>query len=377
MSISSTIRQLSVLMLAFAILITSPTFSAIAEAKSKVAAKKLFGSQILPADLRPQVHGGYTRGCFSGAKTLPVDGPTWQAMRLSRNRRWGHPDLVRIIEDLSIKASKKGWNGLLVGDMSQPRGGPMLTGHRSHQIGLDADIWFTPMPNKRMTYKERENTSAISVLKRGSNYVDDKRWTKGHTNVLFLAAQYKAVERILVHPGIKKKLCETVTGNRNWLHKIRPFWGHHYHFHLRIGCPEGSPGCKPQNATPKDDGCGKPLDWWFKVALAPKKKLKKKKVVSKKKKKKKKKVKKRRQLILSDLPQACEVVLNAPARSLEAATLKIKASNFSAPQLAIPKFNARAVLRSKPIESSKQKKSSASIPDAFTKIPVPTKRPSS
>ncbi len=333
--------------------------------QSKVAAKQLFGSQILPAALKPRVYGGYTRGCFSGAKTLPVDGPTWQAMRLSRNRRWGHPTLVRILEDLSIKGSRIGWNGLLVGDMSQPRGGPMLTGHRSHQIGLDADIWFTPMPKKRMTYQEREETSAISVLKKGSFYVDDARWSKKYTNILFLAAQYPEVERILVHPGIKKKLCDTVKGDRKWLRKIRPFWGHHYHFHLRLGCPENSPECKPQNATPKSDGCDKTLAWWFKSGLAPKKK---KKTAQVKKKKKKKVVKKRRQLLLSDLPEACEAVLNAPSQSLARATHKIKAQGFSAPPIAIPSFNAKRVLKSKPIEAGNK--------IAPSTVPVPVRRPS-
>ena len=64
-------------------------------------------------------------------------------MRLSRNRNWGHPKLVEFLERLSAKGAKVGWPGLLVGDMAQPRGGPMLTGHASHQVGLDADIWLT------------------------------------------------------------------------------------------------------------------------------------------------------------------------------------------------------------------------------------------
>jgi penicillin-insensitive murein endopeptidase len=343
-----------------------------AKAKSSIPAKKLFGSQVLPAAIKPRVHGGYTRGCIAGATAVPYDGPNWQAMRLSRNRRWGHPTLVKILEDLSIKASKKGWNGLLIGDMSQPRGGPMLTGHRSHQIGLDADIWFTPMPDKRMTYQERENTSAISVLKRKSFYVDDKRWTKGHSNVLYLAAQYREVERILVHPGVKKKLCDTVKGDRSWLHKIRPFWGHHYHFHLRIGCPEGSPGCKRQNATPKSTGCDKSLAWWFKSGLIPKKKSTK---VKKKKKKKKKKARKPRHIMLSDLPKACEAVLNASSPSLVKATHKIRAVNFDAPQLDIPAFSARAVMKSKPIEANKSFKKSTNNEIDITLIPVPLLRP--
>ena len=77
-----------------------------------------------------------------------MNGPHWQVMRLSR--RLGHPQLVAYIERLSETASRaSGWPGLLIGDMSQPRGGPMLTGHASHQIGLDADIWLTPMPTAR------------------------------------------------------------------------------------------------------------------------------------------------------------------------------------------------------------------------------------
>ena len=351
-------------LMAGVICLTAFFFNSAHVANSAVTAKKLFGSKTLPAAMRPRVHGSYARGCISGANAIPVDGPDWQTMRLSRNRRWGHPALVGIIEDLSSKAAQKGWNGLLVGDMSQPRGGPMLTGHRSHQIGLDADIWFMPMPDKRMSYDERENTSAISVLKTGTHYVDNTRWTRGHENLLFLAANYPQVERILVHPGVKKKLCDTVKGDRSWLQKIRPFWGHHYHFHLRIGCPKNSPGCKPQNPTPNATGCDKTLKWWFNVGLAPKKKSKS-----------KKKTKKRRQITLSDLPNACETILNAPSRSLKAATHKIRATNFAAPQLNIPAFDARAVIKSKPIEKRDSTTPKAEENPFPNGIPVPTKNP--
>ena len=231
---------------------------------AQTPAKRLFGSRPMPAALKPQAHGFYTNGCIAGAVAIPVDGPNWQAMRLSRNRRWGHPLLIEMIEQLSIKAKKSGWNGLLVGDISQPRGGPMLTGHRSHQMGLDADIWFNPMPSRRMTYQERENISAVSVLKKGTNFVDKSRWTRAHTWMLYHAASFDNIERVLVHPGVKKLLCETVKGNRAWLSKIRPTWGHHYHFHLRMGCPAGSPGCRKQKATPNNTGCDDgSLDWWF------------------------------------------------------------------------------------------------------------------
>ncbi len=110
-------------------------------------ARELFGRKTKPVPLAARSIGGYAKGCLAGAVALPINGPTWQVMRLSRNRNWGHPLLIAFLERLAQGAKKVGWNGLLVGDMSQPRGGPMLTGHASHQIGLDADIWLTPMPD--------------------------------------------------------------------------------------------------------------------------------------------------------------------------------------------------------------------------------------
>ena len=127
------------------------------------------------------------------------------------------------------------------------------------------------MPNKRYSYREREDTSAISVLKRGTFYVDDKRWNKSYEKLLYHAAKFPNVQRLLVHPGIKKKLCETVRGDRSWLNKVRPYYGHHYHFHVRLFCQSGSVNCKKQASTGTDLGCGKKLDWWFNVAFAPKK----------------------------------------------------------------------------------------------------------
>jgi penicillin-insensitive murein DD-endopeptidase len=228
-------------------------------------AKTLFGAEKKAAAGAPKAFGFYSKGCFSGGVAIATDGPTWQVMRLSRNRMWGHPSMIAVIEDLSVRAVAGGWPGLLVGDISQPRGGPMLSGHASHQIGLDADIWLTKMPDRRLSAEERENTSAISVLKDGgkSLLVDDNIWTPAHGELLKMAASYPQVERLLVHPGIKKKLCDTMTGDRSWLGKVRPYWGHHYHFHIRMACPADSTGCKGQEKAPPGDGCGKDLAWWF------------------------------------------------------------------------------------------------------------------
>ena len=227
-------------------------------------AKDVFGAQRLPAATQPAVHGFYSKGCFAGGMAIAEDGPNWQAMRLSRNRRWGHPEMISTLERLSRDAVQDGWPGLLIGDISQPRGGPMLTGHASHQLGLDADIWFVPMPtNGRLSAQQRESMDFVSMLKPNSLHVDDRKWTPAHANVLRRAASYPNVERILVHPGIKKKLCDTVQGNRSWLGKVRPFWGHDSHFHVRIGCPKGSTGCKAQEPVARGEGCDASLAWWF------------------------------------------------------------------------------------------------------------------
>jgi penicillin-insensitive murein DD-endopeptidase len=238
-----------------------------------IPAKVLFGSAKTPSPLAARSIGFYAKGCLSGAVALPIDGPAWQAMRLSRNRNWGHPDLVALVEKLAVEAkASDGWPGLLVGDISQPRGGPMLTGHASHQVGLDADIWFTPMPNRRLTEKEREDLSATSMLSADPVSVNTEIWTEAHARLLKRAASYKQVERILVHPAIKKAVCASATakgGDRGWLSKVRPYWGHHYHFHVRIACPKGSTNCEAQPSVGGDDGCGADLTRWLALVKTP------------------------------------------------------------------------------------------------------------
>lgn len=237
-----------------------------------VAARTLFGAKTGPAPLAARAIGSYAKGCLAGATALPVDGAAWQVMRLSRNRNWGHPELISLLQTFAAEAkAKDGWPGLLVGDISQPRGGPMLTGHASHQIGLDADIWFTPMPARKLSKSEREDMSAMSMLAPGELTVDRNVFTATHVKLLKRAASYAKVERVLVHPAIKKAVCEMTTGDpdRAWLSKLRPYWGHYFHFHVRIGCPADATDCTHQAAVPGDDGCGKEVADWLKLIARP------------------------------------------------------------------------------------------------------------
>jgi penicillin-insensitive murein endopeptidase len=230
-------------------------------------AKELFGHMSGPAPLVARAVGFYAKGCLAGAVALPVDGKTWQVMRLSRNRNWGHPDLIKFLERLSARVPQFGWLGILVGDISQPRGGPMLTGHASHQVGLDADVWLTPMPNRTLSTEERETISAIMIVRPDRLDVDPPVWTPSHLKVIKAAAEDPEVERVLVNAAIKRALCREAGSDRAWLQKVRPYWGHDYHMHIRIRCPAGNPDCKAQDPTPAGDGCGKELDWWFRDSI--------------------------------------------------------------------------------------------------------------
>jgi penicillin-insensitive murein endopeptidase len=268
-------------------------------------AKQLFGAAPLPAELPPEPIGFYSKGCMAGGVAMPPDGPYWQAMRLSRNRQWGLPILVDFLQKLAVDAAAQdGWPGLLVGDMSQPRGGPMLTGHASHQIGLDADIWLTPMPDRRLSAREREDIAATPVVEPGPHLVDPAIWTDAHMRVIRRAALDPRVERMFVAPGIKKKLCETAGAERSWLRKVRPYYGHNYHFHVRLSCPPGT-NCRSQPPPPPGDGCGADLDYWFSQApykQAPEAVKPVKPPPAPK------------EIVMADLPPACAAVLQARPR---------------------------------------------------------------
>lgn len=275
-----------------------------------VPAKQLFRAVKVSAALPPASFGFYTHGCLAGGKRLPVDGPTWQAMRLSRNRNWGHPITIALIERLSRDAKKDdGWPGLLVGDISMPRGGPMQPAHASHQVGLDADIWLTPMPDHRLSRPEREKLSATFMLTKDHLATNPAVWTEAHMRLIKRAASYREVERIFVHPAIKKSLCAWAGKDRAWLGKVRPTWGHNYHFHIRLRCPPGQNGCKMQAPPNGDDGCGAELDRWYKrlhARLKPRPKPKKKDPVVKRK--------PRPPVTLADLPKECRAVLAADGK---------------------------------------------------------------
>ena len=275
-----------------------------------IPAKKLFSAEKLPSLGKAMAIGYYPRGCLQGGVALPVTGPTWQVMRISRNRMWGHPNLVRFLERFAPAAAKAtGWHGILIGDMAQPRGGPLPFGHLSHQIGLDVDVWFMPMPNHTLSSEEREKTSAINLVSADWKHINPKTWTPQHYDFIRVAAEQPGVERVLVNAAIKKEMCR-MQGSKHpeWMDKVRPWYGHQDHIHVRLACPADSPSCRKQPPVPESDGCGKALDYWFSD-----------RVLHPKPKPPNPNAKPPKAITLADLPPACKTVLAAPDKPLTAA----------------------------------------------------------
>jgi len=211
--------------------------------------------------------GGPADGCLAGAEALPFDGVGYQVVRVSRNRMWGHPQTIAFVRALGTEAASMGLPPLYIGDLSQPRGGPMRSGHASHQNGNDVDIWFNLAPKPPLPAAAREEIPIVRLVTADELSVDPAVWQPAHARLLRAAALRPEVDRIFVHFAIKRELCRTQSGDREWLRRIRPWLGHDDHFHVRLKCPPGSAGCVTQAAIAPGDGCDETLDWWFTDAV--------------------------------------------------------------------------------------------------------------
>jgi penicillin-insensitive murein endopeptidase len=256
-------KAVSHLILVLCVAANAPTAIGSTEINGGDDAKKVFGAVTHPSDQPPRsISKSPTCGCLAGAVDLPVNGKYWQVMRLQRNRMWGHPDLIKYIESLGERAHANGWNGLLVGDMSQPRGGPMVDGHASHQAGFDVDLWL----DRLLSLEERDiKMQASSVLQSGTNALDSRVWNEKRAQFIRDAAKDEAVARIFVTPAIKRALCNCKRADGSdteWLRRLRPWWGHDDHIHVRLHAPDKKYAFE-QEPPPSGDGCGAEIDEWL------------------------------------------------------------------------------------------------------------------
>mgnify|MGYP000403900208 CR=1 FL=1 len=248
-----------------------------------------------PSKGQAQSIGSYANGCLQGAASLPAQGPGFKSIRRFRHRYFAHPESINLVRKLGKAVQEKQLTPIEVGDLSQVRGGLMAYGHRSHQSGLDVDVWF----GGDATYLQTEAKRRLQKLKRKAKkkkwsakklkqkrfdiehpslisgwreLIDQKVWSKRHQTLLRLAAEQEEVARIFVHFRIKEQMCTLYKASPEfktqpeplWLRKLRPWYGHHQHFHIRLHCPKDSLECDNQGPLPKGLGC-EGLSWFSKV----------------------------------------------------------------------------------------------------------------
>lgn len=212
--------------------------------------------------------GSDAAGCIQGAVRLPDTAPGLQTIRIAKSTFWGHPEVIAHLLDLAHRAQAAGLPDLYMNDISRPRGGPLVGIHASHQRGVDADIWLDVAgPHPVLPVAAREDLEPPSMVTPDGRSVVASLWRPAHITLIKLAATEPGIDRVLINPAIKKALCEQVTGDRSWLRRVRPWYGHSAHMHLHFACPrlaDGSTGaCVDQAPPPPGDGCDANLQWWF------------------------------------------------------------------------------------------------------------------
>ena len=168
----------------------------------------------------------------------------------------------------------------------------MSYGHASHQSGLDIDVWFgvdqkyqkgkqakqvrkTKKQGKKQKWSEKKLRKALfevrhpSLIKGPRELINKEVWSARHETLLMIAAKRPEVARIFIHFRIKEKMCKLYRARAEskknpaplWLRKLRPWYGHHQHFHIRLHCPKDSDECKAQGPLPEGPGC-EGLSWF-------------------------------------------------------------------------------------------------------------------
>lgn len=210
-----------------------------------------------------RIYGSTGAGCLEGSQQLKEGAQGIQIQRWALNRDYGHPLMIQYLSDLSERTRSLGLPPLLIGDISQSLGGPYgpKSNHASHNTGIDVDLPFDfALPRKSVS--ELANPQDVYIV-RGSKI--QKTFTKSIELYIKTAASDPRVDRIFVAPMIKKHMCRLYEGQEHngFLHKLRPWFGHQAHMHVRLKCPFDSPECISQMPVPQGTGCGYELESWF------------------------------------------------------------------------------------------------------------------
>ena len=207
-----------------------------------------------------EIEGFYTKGKIIHPTELSATGPGFQRLFLPRDRGWASSGLVGLLLGAAERIHTDfPDSGLLqVGDASAQTGGT-ISGHASHQNGLDVDLAFLrtdlevqdPAGTNGFLEDFLQSDGTLSpLLDLPRNYALVRWWAD--TGVL---------NRIFVDAKIKTAFCTMAAAEglaleeQEFLRRLRP-WPHHSdHLHVRIQCPVDSPKCIAQDEPPEGSGC--------------------------------------------------------------------------------------------------------------------------
>lgn len=221
--------------------------------------------EFLPAqatayDSIEQAVGFYSKGSLINPSQLPNDGVGFLKLFQPRDRAYATQDLVTLIENAAsaIALAFPGGERMQMGDFSQREGG-QISGHASHQNGLDVDVKFF---NHAHLEQDPMGTNGFDEI-----FVDEKNqvtpnydFERNEALVKFVVDS-GLVRRIFVDGNIKKAFCDRAKASGEyrddleWLRRLRPLEGHQDHFHIRIACPTSSPNCVAQEEPPLGTSC--------------------------------------------------------------------------------------------------------------------------
>ncbi len=208
--------------------------------------------------------GFFTNGSIQDSVTISNEGPGFVKIFRLRERGYGTASLIRMLE-----LAAAGWrrefpigDRIQIGDSGDHNGG-YISGHGSHQNGLDVDIAYL-----NRSHVERDpNTNGpggymeqfVSGGKVTANFDIARNWGL----MKHLVAQGN-VGRIFVDSVIKKTFCSQAAAldpalpaarRTEVLRRLRPYQNHADHLHLRLKCPPNHPKCVEQSEPPSGSGC--------------------------------------------------------------------------------------------------------------------------
>jgi penicillin-insensitive murein endopeptidase len=201
----------------------------------------------------------YSGGSLMNPSVMPDAGFGFVKLYLPRHRAFSSYDMTELLKDAAgrLQQLHPSRDRLMIGDMSGEHGG-FISGHASHQNGLDTDVAYlrADQTEQDPNYTKGFEQSFVKKGRLTANFDLPRNW-----DILKILVSSGRVQRIFVNSVVKKAFCayakaiNELESQKETLKRLRVIAGHTDHFHVRITCPRNSPACRPQEDMPDDTGC--------------------------------------------------------------------------------------------------------------------------